>query len=242
METPTATLTENQLLELQASQAALARVAAEEKADVVMAAAFGQAVPISTRAPAAKPSHDHKPDLSDWKLCDVRTDAKFAALLGLARECPYPLNPEKSAWLKEYDRAKSFSDSRKPEEKAFDSGWAIGFHFPNRIGFPVPQGELGRLWRNGFARGIDSRHELERSDPCLHNPGEARPIQAQAIAKTPTAITIHKAARATESIVKQVLAARKAGMSFREMDLKFRGKAQHGGWSAGVCKRHGGEK
>ena len=58
METPTATLTENQLRDLQASQAALARVAAEEKAE--------QAVPISTRAPAVKPSLIP----NDWKLFD----------------------------------------------------------------------------------------------------------------------------------------------------------------------------
>ena len=229
--TTTETLTENQLKELAESQAALARVAAE------------QAVPVSTQAPAAIAiAIDRLAE--DWKLCDCRTDAKFAALLGKPRECPYAINPERNAWLKEYDRARGFADARPAEDHAFDAGWAQGFHFPKRVDFAVPAGEIGRVWKMGWLRGLRSRAEIDADDPCVHNPGKlsdrarsASPVATKAVLEEP--LSFKRLPKDRSEVIRLVLEARKQGLSFKKIDLKFTGKANHGGWSCDICHKYG---
>ena len=246
METATELLTENQVRELAESRAALARVKAEEKI-----------APVVTKAPITQDALDRL--VADWKLCDCRTDAKFAALLGKPRTCPFPSNPERGAWFKEYDRARGFADAQEPEKRAFDAGWAAGFHFPKEIGFPIPEGELGKVWIDGRRRGVASRDEIESGDPCLHNPAKAKDMEKRAVCvlakmpkalvKTPLApqgeIVIAKGRRKrqvhSESVIKQVLAARRAGMTFAKIDIKFGldSGRKHGMVSYHICEKHG---
>ena len=240
METQTAVateLTENQLKELAESATALARVAAEEQAEK----AEKKAAPIATRAAGVAVAIDRLAE--DWKLCDVRTDAKFAALLGKSRECPYAIDPERKAWLKEYDRARGFAEASPPEEAAFGSGWVYGFNYPNKVDFAVPRGATGKAWMRGWERGVSSRTKLDGEDACLHNPGkfpvpvatQEKPLAKPLSSKMP----LVKDKKERDRLV---LEDRKRGMSFKDIQLKYCGKAHHGSWAHGICKKYGAVK
>ena len=230
-------LTENQLRELADSQAALARVAAEEKAEKKVEKKIA---PVSTRSPA---SRIDPVAVRDWNLCDCRTDAKFAALLGKPRECPYAIDPERKAWLKEYDRARGFAEASPPEEAAFGSGWVYGFNYPNKVDFAVPRGATGKAWMRGWERGVSSRTKLDGEDTCLHNPGKfPAPVATQAKPLAKPLSSKMPLVKDKKERDRLVLEDRKRGMSFKDIQLKYCGKAHHGSWAHGICKKYGAVK